>query len=448
MKPLPIRGKFALWAAALAGIVVLAFAGGTFYNLYNEQLEAVDMEIAVHRGQIAGLSGAAFAEKTATDLVGLEPLLALAEFDQAGRIARRSDALSENFARSALTATTPIIARDEKGRAWRLGSFRAHQSTIVLGFLLTELHEIVQDLLVAYGLSLPIVLIVAALGGWWVAGRALAPLRELTAAAESIRADHLDRRIPKFGGEDEIRRLAEVLNAMLARLEERFQQAQRFASDASHELRTPLTIMHGEIERLLHAPNLDRTHEEKLLSLQEEIGRLDRITEHLLLLARFDAGDVRMRRETVDLSALTTAACEDAELLAAAGDLRLTTKVEPRIFVKGDDAHLRRVVLTLLDNATRYNRPGGNVHCSLIGENGRAELRVRNTGPGIPDAAKPQLFERFFRADPARVRGGHGLGLSLTREIVRAHEGTIELAGPSLPDCTEFVVTLPRSAAT
>jgi signal transduction histidine kinase len=291
-----------------------------------------------------------------------------------------------------------------------------------------------------------VVLVVAALGGWWVAGRALAPLRDLTAAAESIRAVRLDRRVPVAPANDEIRRLADVLNAMLGRLEKSFEHAQRFAADASHELRTPLTIMHGEIERLLRTPNLDRMHEEKLLSLQEEIGRLDRITEHLLLLARFDTGNVAMRREPVDFSALVAGTCEDAELLAEAQAITLTTHVGPGIIVAGDDAHLRRVVLTLLDNAVRYNHVNGKVESTLELRSTGVELRVRNTGPGVPESGRAQLFQRFFRVDPARGRGGHGLGLSLAREIARAHDGEIEL-GPNVQEgWTEFILTLPRLA--
>ena len=443
MKALGIRGKFALWAAALAGVVVLVFAGGTFMNVYHEQLEAVDIELAVHQKQIAALSPETLASKTPEDLVGLEPWLAVAVFDAHGRMTRRSAALPEVLARSVLTETRPRTSLDKTGKGWRLIAFPAGASTVVLGYMLNEVHEIVRDLLVAYGLSLPVVVLVAAFGGWWVAGRALAPLRDLAAAAESVRADRLDRRVPELSGKDELQRLAVVLNAMLARLEIGFQQAQRFAADASHELRTPLTIMQGEIERLLRTPHLDRAHEDKLLSLQEEISRLDRITEHLLLLARFDSGNVSMAHEPVDLSALTRAACEDAELLAAAQEIEVSSEITPGIVVAGDHAHLRRVVLALLDNATRYNHPRGRVQCHLEKHERTAQLRVRNTGPGIPAARRSQVFQRFFRVDPARSRGGHGLGLSLAREIARAHGGDVVLGTDGDPEWTEFVVTLP-----
>lgn len=446
MKRLPIRWKFALWAAGLAGFVLLVFAGGTFLNLYREQVEAVDLVLNEEVRQLTSIQDDAVLRRTLDDLLHFQPGLAVAMFDEQGHIARLSAGLTEHLARAALSEAHSHTARSDTGDTWRLRVFRRGDATWVIAHALREVNEIVRDLLFSYLLSLPIVLVVAAVGGWWVAGRALAPLRELTTAAETIRAGHLDRRMPAAPADDEIRRLADVVNAMLGRLEQSFEQAQRFAADASHELRTPLTIMHGEIERLLRTPALDPAHEEKLISLQEEIGRLDRITEHLLLLARFDTGKVEMRSERVDFSALVGAVCEDAELLAEAHDIELSTAIAPGVGLKGDDAHLRRAVLTLLDNAVRYNQPRGKVDCALELHAAGVRLRVRNTGPGIRASDREQVFQRFFRADAARSRGGHGLGLSLAREIAHAHGGNLELAPDEADGWTEFALTLPRLA--
>jgi heavy metal sensor kinase len=446
MKPLPIRWKFALWGAALVGMVLVAFAGVTLLNLYREELHSVDLALETEARHIETLTQPDILEKTLEELVQFQPWFAVAEFDADGRIARRSSGLPEPLARAALARDGVHTARATAGQAWRIKTFRRGAFTYVLAHALDEVNDITRDLLISYVLSLPVALLVAAVGGWWVAGRALRPLRELTTAAEGVRAERLDWRVPASAANDEIRRLADVLNAMLARLEKSFQQSQRFAADASHELRTPLTIMHGEIEQLLRAPQLDPSHEGTLLSLQEEIGRLNRITEHLLLLARFDGGNAGIRREPVDFSALISGACEDAELLASAHDVELSAEVAPNIMVTGDAAHLRRVALALLDNATRYNYAGGKVRCTLDARDGSAELRVGNTGPGIPEASRGQLFQRFFRVDPARARGGHGLGLSLSREIARAHGGSLELDRSAPDDWTEFVVTLPRVA--
>lgn len=443
MKSLPIRWKFALSAAALVGVVLALFSGGTYHHLYQEQIEEVDLTIESAHRHLAALDDQHFADRSFDELLRFQPWMALAIFDAAGHLQRSSASLPESVARTALTGDAIQSSRDPAGETWRLKPLRRGGRIIVVGHTLAEVNEIIRDLFVGYALSLPVVLVVAALGGWWVSGRALAPLRALATAAENVRADQLDRRVPVVAANDEIRRLADVLNAMLARLESSFQQAQRFAADASHELRTPLTIMQGEIERLLRSPDPDRLPESRLLSLQEEIARLDRITEQLLLLAQFDAGRTAPAARPVDLSALVRETVEDAWVLADARQVTMTSDLAGGLRVTGNGEHLRRALLTLLDNATRYNVPGGRVLCTLAGKGDHAELRVGNTGPGIPVASRGQLFHRFFRADPARSRGGHGLGLSLAREIARAHGGTLELEAATPDGWTGFVLTLP-----
>ncbi|MBI5690171.1 MAG: HAMP domain-containing protein [Verrucomicrobia bacterium] len=446
MRPITIQAKFAYWAAALAGGVVVLFAGGMLISLYHGQIEAVDLETAVHRREITQLSREQLRQKSPQELIGLEPLMAIAVTDENRRLLRRSEQLPDPLARLAASAQPPRTIRDESGRRWRFVSFPVDHYLVTLGYQLDEVMSLVSQLLLSSALLFPVVLAVAGCGGWWVANRALRPLRDLSTTAAGIGVTALDRRVPVPPASDEVQRLATVINAMLARLEIGFHQAQRFAADASHELRTPLTIMHGEIERLLRTPQLDPTLEPKLLSLQEEIARLDRITQQLLLLTRFDSGDMPLNLETTNLSDLVLLACEDAELLAAPRRLSLQRQVTPSLVVQGDPAHLRRAVLTLLDNATRYNHDDGRVECHLVCHGAAVALRVRNTGPGIPPEARPQLFQRFFRADPARQRGGHGLGLSLAREIARAHRGDLVLAPSASEAWTEFVLTLPFPA--
>lgn len=445
MKPLPIGWKFGLWAAAVAGCVLVVFGVVTFLHLREEEREEVDLELMAETRRVASLDEPAVRDREIDELVRFQSWISVVVFDLDGRLRRQAGKLSETVARSALGEAGIVSRNDSAGLSWRVRAMRRDDVMLVVGHSTEEMDEVIADLFVGYGVSLPVVLVVAAVGGWWVSRRALSPLRSLTQAAENVEADHLDRRVPVPGADDEIRRLAEVLNAMLGRLQGSFQQAQRFAADASHELRTPLTIMQGEVEQLLRTAPLERSQEEKLLSLQEEISRLDRITEQLLLLARFDSGYATAGRARVDLTGVVRAACEDAELLADARGTKLAPVIAPAVIVSGDDAHLRRLVLSLLDNATRYNHPGGQVECRLETRGNQAVLRVRNTGPGIPAEARARLFQRFFRADPARTRGGHGLGLSLSREIARAHGGRIELAADAAPGWTEFVVTLPRA---
>jgi len=285
---------------------------------------------------------------------------------------------------------------------------------------------------------------VVVIGSWWATGRALRPFSSLAGAIEGIHSDHLERRVPEYPAKDEIQRLASSFNALLARLEKSFAQTKRFAADASHELRTPLTIMRGEIDRVLRQPELAAAMQATLFSLQEEIARLDRITEQLLQLARFDAGQIVLKRVPVDCSALVAEACDDAELLAAAAAATLSVDIDPHLRVEGDSVHLRRLFLNLLDNACKHNRSEGRVSCSLKKVEEHVVLRIGNTGPGIPAEMRDRVFERFFRADPSRPNTrGHGLGLALCWEIVELHGGHLSLGEATMPDWTEFEVRLP-----
>lgn len=461
MKKLPIRLKIALLTASLVCAVVVTLGAFTFANFHAEQLEAIDWDLEAAGRRIADLQGASEIIRAADEVVRYEPRASYAIFNAAdGSVLGFGGEMPPGLARAALKETGALTVRGEE-RGWRMMAFRHGQLVIVVALNLDEVREVVRDLTAAYALSLPFVALLCAFGAWWVAGRVLKPVRALTAAAENVQAEKLGDRVPVPPARDEVQRLALVLNSMLSRLEKSFGQARRFAADASHELRTPLTILRGEVERLLHGPGLDAAHEDRLVSIQEEIARLQRTTESLLTLARLDSGDSMMRRETFDLSELVREACEDAELLATSRGVRLEAGVAGGVVLGGDSGHIRRILLNLFDNAVKFNADGGRISCSLSsawdergGDKKRVAIfRIGNTGAAIPESLRGRLFERFFRADESRGRdaaaaGGSGLGLSLSREIARAHGGELSLdeaasAGAQGRAWTEFVLTLP-----
>ena len=331
-----------------------------------------------------------------------------------------------------------------EGRRIRLGAFVFDDTAIVVASDLHSIDETVIYSLGAYLLALPFVLVAVALGSAWVARRSLQPITALTEAAANISTSRLDARLPQPPTDDEIGRHVRVLNEMFTRLQHGFEQASRFTADASHELRTPLTILRGELDESLRSGSLGEAQERTLLGLLEQVDRLQKITATLLLLARFDAGKTPLNRESINLSALVAEGAEDAELLAAHCNIAVTTAIKPDLQVNGDPLLLRRVVLNLVDNAVRHNRPDGRVHLALHCEEttGEAIFTIFNTGPGIPLDRHRDLFKRFFRLAPDRNRetGGTGLGLSLCREIVTAHGGRITLTRGE-PDDTEFTVS-------
>jgi heavy metal sensor kinase len=306
-----------------------------------------------------------------------------------------------------------------------------------------EATELVVLLARAYVAALPIAVLVAAFGVWWITRKALQPLQEVAAAAEQIDAKALHQRLPQPRVQDEIGRLVQVLNRTFDRLERSFEQATRFSSDASHELKTPLTIMRGEIESALKAA-VDNPRIESLLdALLVETQRLCDIVEKLLLLSRADAGALTLTKKTLDFSAICYELAEDAQILA--GPKRITAEFEiaSEIKVLADESHLRRVLLNLLDNAIKYNVKGGALSISLTLSGALAMFRIANTGPGISKDHENRVFERFYRADPSRSSeiSGSGLGLSICHEIVAAHEGQMWLE--QLPSgWTAFTVAL------
>ena len=441
MKPLPIRARFALWSGLAMALALGALATGTLFNLYRKQVWEADDDIASETKELEALLPGKTPEGIKWEL---DPHMGWTVFDDTGRMLRSDPIITEEVARPALGAKG-IIGSDGKGKSWRVKAIPVGPNrTIVVGYDMVKVYEVLADLVGAYAWSLPLVVIVAAVGSWWATGRALRPFGKLANAIEGIRSDNLQHRVDEPLARDEIHRLAASFNALLARLDKSFTQTKRFAADASHELRTPLTIMRSEVEAVISRPDLTPATLTALVSLQDEIARLDRITEQLLQLARFDAGQIMLKQEPVDCSALVAETCEDAELLASAAGVAMRVELEPGVTVAGDALHLRRLLLNLLDNACKYNRPQGEVRCRLKNESGAAVLRIANTGAGIPAEMRDRVFERFFRADLSRPNTrGHGLGLALCWEIVELHGGQLSLLSAGTPDWTEFEVKLP-----
>ena len=329
------------------------------------------------------------------------------------------------------------------GATWRIAVTGNPYTTLVLGVRLEETTRDLDRLRDRYLAAVPAVLLLVGLGAWWLATRALRPVAALTDAAESITAQGLAQRIAAPAHDREFGRLVTVFNAMLDRLERSFQQARRFSADASHELKTPLALLQAEVEQGLRAEAAGSPAQQTYRSLLEEIHRLKSILDKLLLLSLADSGQLRVEGTPLDLPALLAGLIEDTGEMYP--DLPLEPALAPGLAVTGDPTLLEQALRNLLGNAAKYNRPGGSVGVALRAEGAEAVVRIGNTGTGIPAGDVPRLFERFYRGDPARRRDrpeGAGLGLSLAREILRAHGGELRLSRAE-PDWTEFEARLP-----
>lgn len=317
---------------------------------------------------------------------------------------------------------------------------------IEIGAPYDEVENVLHGLLLALALGLPLTVFVAATGGWLLVRRAFRPVDEITRSAERITSRNLNERLPVAKTGDELERLSVALNRMIARLEESFQYIRRFTADASHELRTPLTVLRGELEAMAQKPHLDGEVRDTVGSSLEETERLSRIVESLLAISRLDAGEAQVERTYFDLAELAATTTEQMRLLAEDKDIKLDVEVNGVVLFEGDPARIKQVIVNLVDNAIKYTPEGGEVRVSVQAENNHAVLQVEDDGAGIPAAALPHIFERFYRVDKARSRqmGGAGLGLAIVKSIVTAHGGQVTVESDEGRG-SRFRVTLPQS---
>ena len=290
-----------------------------------------------------------------------------------------------------------------------------------------------------------IVLFFGLAGGWWMAGRAIRPIQDISSAAAKISAGDLSQRINMAETESELGKLAAVLNSTFARLETSFAQQQQFTSDAAHELRTPVTVMLTQTQMALNRQRSEAEYRETLGACQRSAQRMRRLIESLLELARLDAGQEQLKHMSFDCAATVNECVESIRPLADERGVALITELTPLNCV-GDPERIGQVITNLLTNAIQYNRIGGQVRVGLKKENGLGTLTVSDTGIGIPAVDLPHVFERFYRGDKARTasNGHSGLGLAICKAIIEAHGGTIDVS--SEPDRgTTFTVRLPTA---
>jgi heavy metal sensor kinase len=328
---------------------------------------------------------------------------------------------------------------DNEGRVYLL---RVGTPLAPLDATLKEIREI-------FIMMLPVGMLVAGLGGWWMARSALKPVDSLRAAAESINISQLQRRLPLRGTHDELDRLASTFNEVFARLERAVDQMKQFTAGIAHELRTPLSVLQGEAELTLMSADSIEEYRNLLTGQLTQFAKLNRMFNQLLLLARAEAGELQLAARTVDLSALVRFLVEQMTPIAEDKNVSLHVCDETLVEAKGDSEWLERIVLNLLDNAIKFTPSGGHVTVTVSARGTQASLGVSDTGIGIPPEAIPHIFERFFRVDSSRSPEvpGVGLGLTLVKWATEAQGGSIHVESvPEVGSC--FTVLLPIAPTT
>jgi heavy metal sensor kinase len=457
---LSIRAKLTLWYLSLAALVLIAFAIALYAYLSRGLLNAIDTSLRNHAERIAQAVGHPSATEEPSQPGGLmfAPQF-VSVIDRNGKVTDQipdaeghevpvSEPALERAAREwnpeydevSLSPTEHVRiitwpARDEDGEMF----------FVVVGQSLRDVQHAQKQLILLLAIANPAALLLASLGGLWLANKALRPVDRLTRAAERIGRGNLSERVEEGRSHDEIGRLAATFNQMIGRLEQTFERERRFTADASHELKTPLAVLRGDIEVALRRDRSPDEYRRVLESNLEEIARLTKLTEDLLTLARSEADQSVVERERVQLDLLAAEARDYIAPLAQSAGVSLIYEPPPSaIVVEGDQKRLQQLLVNLLDNAIKYSTSGGSVRLKLSLKDPDTIIEVTDTGRGIPASALPHIFDRFYRqTDPRDSRvSGFGLGLAISKWIVDAHGGSIDVDS-KVGQGSRFTVRLP-----
>jgi heavy metal sensor kinase len=353
--------------------------------------------------------------------------------------------------RAAIGAGTLMRTVTLQGQPFRLAARGAVRkgspAVVVAGESLAPVNRSVHRVLVLLLLAGPAALVLIAAGGWLVAGRSLAPVRRVTRTAERIGVEELGGRVAVPAARDEVGALAVTFNRMLDRIQRGVEEQHRLIADTSHELRTPLAAMRSELDVSLRGDELSPAAREVLESAREEVDRMSRTVDDLLVLAAVDDRGIERLSEPLDLNALAGSVVAVLAPIARRNGVAVTVTGGDAPVV-GDPDQLRHALRNVVENAVKFTPAGGHVAVTSYGDGEQSGVTVADDGPGIAPELRERVFDRFFRVDASRTRrtGGSGLGLAIARELVEAHGGRV-WAGGREPAGSVFTLELPAAAA-
>ncbi|MGC1448945.1 MAG: ATP-binding protein [Candidatus Sulfotelmatobacter sp.] len=443
MRRLSIGVRLTLWYLAIFALAQFFFGAGMWFILRHNLYDLVDDGL---EAQIDDVRSFLAAQKKDASIAKLQE-----EVNETYAIEHPGDYLAvyaehgELIYRSAFLQAHPSVllppsqvegptlkSRQVDGRTFRFIfeklNVNGHIFAVEMGVPADDAVETL-DLFRSYLLMLaPLLLLVAAGGGYWLSRRALSPVDALVRTAREVSGTNLSSRVPKLETGDELQRLSDTLNEMLDRIESAFLRITQFTADASHELRTPVSLIRTEAELALRRSRGEAEYQESLRHILLEAERTTVLIEQLLSLARTDSGRETLHLQSVDLRQTLRGVVNSWQQVATIRNLQFSANLERAdLFVMGDETLLQRLADILLDNAFKYTPSPGFVHLSLEVNGENALIALQDSGPGIAQEEQSRIFERFYRVDKARSRaqGGAGLGLAIAQWIVTQHHGTI-----------------------
>ncbi|PRX31045.1 heavy metal sensor kinase [Orenia metallireducens] len=337
---------------------------------------------------------------------------------------------------------------DEK---WVVVTVIAKNNQESIGYLrlarsLTDEEATLNKLITILIFGIPLTLLLASSGGYFLAYKALKPIDQINKTAQAISHSNLSKRIIAKNSDDETGRLIDTLNDLLNRLEEAFSREKRFTSDASHELRTPIAIIRAHAEENLKGERSIKDYRHSLKVIHKQTDYMSHLVGQLLLLARSDMNQQPIEKENLDFTELVEIVIEEMEELALKKDINIDSKVEQGLNLYGDQSMLTQLLINLLDNAIKYTHPKGSIYIDTKAKNNQIKIEIKDTGIGISKEEQAYIFDRFYRVDKSRSRasGGSGLGLSICQWIVKVHKGIIELES-EINQGSTFTIYLPQN---
>ena len=449
MRNWPLRWKVALYSAGLAVAATLGGAITTWFVLRHSEIAGFDRRLTTDAQEffrdVEHFEGGRTNNRRVFKeiFVPLSLRKRLVEVtDASGTVLYLSPRLRKPFPRDGIKN---FHNHKVDGQNVRLAEFSENGLTLRAGDDLKEINQIGRDIFLAMLAAIPTVLLITLVGSAWVANKAIAPVEEIRQAAKRITVQRLDQRLPVPPTSDEIAGLIEVLNTTFERLQRSFEQSVRFSADASHHLKTPVAVLRAGVEEILADVNCSESTQERAEALLHRIHHVSSVVDNLLLLSRADAGRLELSKAEFELSEVLEGVLDDALTLAEPLDLKVDADIPKHLLLNADPTFVEMIAQNLVENAVKYNSRGGRIRVEARAVNGEVEMTIGNTGDGIPKDRTGQLFERFYRVRGGERAPGHGLGLSIARELARAHGGDVELVR-SDDSWTEMRVRLPQVA--
>jgi len=448
-----LRVRFALWTSALVLIVLVIFGVYVYGSMARGLSAALDNSLTINASQVAAglnidngkliLPESLIEDPENSDLRGLRFTIRILNpqgtpLQEFGPYHSLPVSLTQSFS-NFTDPTSETTVRIYNQPVYDNNQFIA---IVQVAQSLDDIQATLQRLLFTLLISVPILVSIAGISGYFLASRTLFPIDQITATARRISAEDLSARLNISSTDDEVGRLTQTLNDMLARLDDSFQRERQFTNDASHELRTPLTAMQAILGVIREKRRTPKEYEQALDDLNEEADRLRTLVENLMRLARGEKRSDNLY-ETVNLATLINDVSDSLRPLAEAKKLTLHCNTSENLMVLGDSDELIRLFVNLLDNAIKYTE-NGEISISAKKDEKSAIVTVSDTGIGIPAEHIPHIFDRFYRVEESRTLRGAGLGLAIVKEIVSAHHGTVE-AHSIIGKGSTFVITLPQN---